>query len=66
VNLDKRHLYRNLKMLGELEMIRLVQAAQFCTGGEYVDYNPKKKFILSRSEKKKRQKPNLKKMLNLG
>ena len=24
-------------------MIRLVQAAQFCTGGEYVDYNPKKK-----------------------
>ena len=43
VNLDKRHLYRNLKMLGELEMIRLVQAAQFCTGGEYVDYNPKKK-----------------------
>ena len=43
VNLDKRHLYRNLKMLGELEMIRLVQASQFCTGGEYVDYNPKKK-----------------------
>lgn len=52
VNLDKRHLYRNLKMLGELEMIRLVQAAQFCTGGEYADYNPKRKkrrkFIVKR------------------
>ena len=42
INLERRHLYRNLKMLGETEMVRLVQAAQFCTEGEYVDYNPPK------------------------
>lgn len=41
-NLEKRHLYRSLKMLEETEMLRLIQAAQFCTEGEYVDYNPPK------------------------
>lgn len=29
-------------MLEETEMLRLIQAAQFCTEGEYVDYNPPK------------------------
>ena len=30
-------------MLGETEMLRLVQAAQCCTEREYVDYNPPQK-----------------------
>ena len=30
-------------MLGEKEMLRLVQAAQCCTEREYVDYNPPQK-----------------------
>lgn len=33
-------------MLGETEMLRLVQAAQCCTEREYVDYNPPQKHIV--------------------
>ena len=39
----ERHIPLQNSLLGETEMLRLVQAAQCCTEREYVDYNPPQK-----------------------